>query len=66
MGFAKSKLEPCVYYKTEGKDIVILTIYVDDFLLLFGNAEEGKSIKKELSSEWDLKDLGVISNYFGS
>ena len=39
LGFTRSKLDHCVYYKAEGDQILIIVLYVDDILFI-GNSKE--------------------------
>jgi hypothetical protein len=63
-GFSKSHADPNLYYKVVDNAPVILLLYVDD---LFITGEESLIIqcKKELSFEFDMKDLGLMHYYLG-
>jgi hypothetical protein len=64
LGFSKSHADPNHYYKVVDNAPVILLLYVDD---LFITGEESLIIqcKKELASEFDMKDLGLMHYYLG-
>jgi hypothetical protein len=64
LGFSKSHADPNLYYKVIDNAPVILLLYVDD---LFITGEESLIIqcKKELASEFDMKDLGLMHYYLG-
>jgi hypothetical protein len=64
LGFSKSHAYPNLYYKFMDNAPVILLLYVDD---LFITGEESLIIqcKKELSFEFDMKDIGLIHYYLG-
>jgi hypothetical protein len=64
LGFSKSHADPNLYYKVVNNAPVILLLYVDD---LFLTGEESLIIqcKKELASEFDMKDLGLMHYYLG-
>jgi hypothetical protein len=64
LGFSKSHADPNIYYKVMNNAPVILLLYVDD---LFLKSEESLIIqcKKELASEFDMKDLGFMHYYSG-
>jgi hypothetical protein len=55
LGFSKSHVDPNIYYKVVNNALVSLLLYVDD---LFLSGEESLIIqcKKELASEFDMKD----------
>ena len=48
MGFAKSKVDPNLYYKVVEDEPVILSLYVDD-LILTGNEKQIMESKKKLA-----------------
>jgi hypothetical protein len=64
LGFSKSHADPNIYYKVVNNAPMILLLYVDD---LFITGEESLIIqcKKELASEFDMKDLGLMHYYLG-
>jgi hypothetical protein len=64
LGFSKSHEDPNLYYKVMNNALVILLLYVDD---LFITGEESLIIqcKKDLASEFDMKDLGLMHYYLG-
>jgi hypothetical protein len=64
LGFYKSHADPNLYYKVMDNAPVILLLYVDD---LFITGEESLIIqcKKELSFEFDMKDIGLMHYYLG-
>jgi hypothetical protein len=64
LGFSKSHVDSNLYYKVMNNAPVILLLYVDD---LFLTGEESLIIqcKKELTSEFDMKDLGLMHYYLG-
>ena len=62
MGFAKSKVNPNLYYKVVEDELVIL--YVDD-LFLTGNEKQIVESKKKLVEEFEMKDLGLMHCFLG-
>lgn len=58
LGFRRSINEPCVYTRSKGKKVIILAVYVDDMLIFWNNAEELQSVKRDLMSKFEMKDLG--------
>ena len=52
----------CVYVKRTGQSFVILSLYVDDFLLDVNNMEFLIIVKQWLSSHFEMKDM-VEANY---
>ena len=62
LGFSKSYVDPNLYYKVVNDALVILLLYVDD---LFMKSSEPLIIqcKRELSSKFNMKDLGIMHYY---
>jgi hypothetical protein len=63
-GFSKSHADPNLYYKVVKKSPVILLLYVDD-LFLTGEESLITQCKKEPTSEFDMKYLGLMHYYSG-
>jgi hypothetical protein len=64
LGFSKSHVDPNLYYKVVNNAPVILLLYVDD-LFLTGVESLNIQCKKDLASEFDMKDLGIMHYYLG-
>lgn len=64
-GYKKSKLEPCMYIKTNGTCKTIVTVYVDDFFIFSNDKKETNSLKTTLSSQFKIKDLGEVKQCLG-
>jgi hypothetical protein len=64
LGFSKSYFDPNLYYKVVNDAPMILQLYVDDLFLI---CVEPLIIqcKRELASEFDMKDLGLMHYYLG-
>jgi hypothetical protein len=58
-GFTRRKIYHCVYFKLVGDHINYLVLYLDDMLLIRNNKEIIQDVKTQLSSKFDMKDLGV-------
>ena len=64
MGFEQSHADPCVFRKFDAEEIVvILVIYVDDFLALTTPSEKMESLVEELRSRYKIENLGETSYY---
>ena len=50
MGFAKSKVDPNLYYKVVEDELIILLLYVDDIFLI-GNEKQIIECKKKFAEE---------------
>lgn len=65
LGFTRSKVDHCVYFKLIGDRVISLFLYVDDMLLVGNDKEIIQDLKTQLSSEFDMKDLGVANYILG-
>ena len=62
--FTKSDADSNLYYKVVEGDTLILVLYVDD-LFLTGAKRLVTWCKKQLSSEFEMKDLGLMHFFLG-
>jgi hypothetical protein len=65
LGFTRSKEDLCVYFKLIGDHLIYLVLYVDDMLLIGNNKEIIQDVKTQLSSKFDMKDLGASNFILG-
>eukprot|EP00253_Pinus_taeda_P035754 PITA_35754 len=64
LGFSKSEADPNLYQiVVEGK-LLIIVLYVDD-LILTGDELLILSCKKDLATEFEMKDLGLLHYFLG-
>ena len=64
LGFTKSDADSNLYYKVVEGDTLILVLYVDDLFL----TEDDRLVswcKKQLSAEFEMKDLGLMHYFLG-
>jgi hypothetical protein len=64
LGFTKSDVNPNLYYKVEDGFPLILVLYVDD-LFLTGDEKLINGCKRELTSKFDMTDLGLMHYFLG-
>jgi hypothetical protein len=64
LGFTKSEADPNLYYKVEDGCPLILVLYVYDFFLT-GDEKLIDRCKRELSSEFEMKDIGLMHYFLG-
>ena len=64
-GFKRSEYNSCVYIKIVDGSPIYLLLYVDDMLIAAKSRKEITTIKKLLSCEFDMKDLGVAKKILG-
>ena len=62
LGFTRSNVDPNLYFKVVKEKPLILVLYVDD-LFLTGADPLIHQCKRELTVEFEMKDLGLI-HYF--
>jgi hypothetical protein len=65
LGFTRSKEDHYVYFKLIGDHLIYLVLYVDDMLLIGNNKEIIQDVKTQLSSKFDMKDLGATNFILG-
>ena len=65
LGFSKRKADHCVDFKLIGGRVIYLALYVDDMLLIGNNKGIIQELKTQLSSKFDMKDLGVANYILG-
>lgn len=65
LSFKRSKNEPCIYMRTQGKKIIILAVYVDDVLIFWNDVEVLRKVKRDLMSKFNMKDLGKAEHFLG-
>jgi hypothetical protein len=64
LGFSKSIADPNLYIKIIQNHPVLLVLYVDD-LFLTGEEDLIAQTKRELSEEFEMKDLGLMHYFLG-
>jgi hypothetical protein len=65
LGFKKCASEAAVYTRGVGKTRVILGVYVDDLIVTGGDPAEIAVFKRQMTSEFEMSDLGLLSYYLG-
>ena len=65
IGFKSFKSDPCAYIYSEGGAIYVLTLYVDDDLLLGKDRKVLEHIKRKLTGRFSMIDMGDVLLVFG-
>lgn len=65
LGYKTSNFEPCVFIKNYNDSLTIIALYVDDFFIFSNDHIESENLKKELSNNFQLKDLGQAKQILG-
>ena len=64
-GFSRCQADHCCYIKNLGNSYIILLLYVDDMLIASACKREIDKLKRELSKEFAMKDLGDVEHILG-
>lgn len=65
LSLTQATTEHCIYYKREGKNFLIVAVFVDDFFLLSNSDSMKSNFKKELKTKFIVKDLGLLRDCLG-
>ena len=60
-GFQRCKADSCLYTKRNGSSLIIVCLYVDDLIIAFNDLEQVSQLKRALSTQYKMTDLGVLS-----
>ena len=66
IGFRSFKSDPCVYAFEDKTGTAILTLYVDDILLLRNNKQLLGKLKKQSMDRFEMTDHGDVSKVLGT
>ena len=65
LGFRRCVTEPAVYIKGTGQSALMVGVYVDDLIVTGGEPAEIAVFKKQMTSKFEMSDLGKLSFYLG-
>ena len=66
IGFVPLKSDTCIYIYERDGIIIILTLYVDDLLVIGGDTQLIEKIKRKLMDQFKMTDMGdVVSLVLG-
>lgn len=65
LGFKRSKYDYCLYVLIIGDYVIYIIVLVDDLLICCKSKKKIQEIKKLLSQQFQMKDLGKVKNYLG-
>jgi hypothetical protein len=63
--FTKCASELAVYTRGTRKEVVVLGVYVDDLIVTGSDPAEILKFKKEMTTQFEMSDLGLLSYYLG-
>ncbi|KAF0733504.1 hypothetical protein Ae201684_009741 [Aphanomyces euteiches] len=66
LGYQKSKLDACLYFKTIDGKVSLLGLYVDDIFLFVQNAALREQTLGTLKAKYDIKSLGRATRCLGT
>lgn len=64
-GFERCNHDHTLFVKTEGKRILIVSLYVDDLIFTGNDASMFESFKNSMKTEFDMTDLGKMKYFLG-
>ena len=64
-GFLSCQADHCYYFKKLGNSYIILLLYLDDMLIVGACKQEIDKLKRQLSKEFAMKDLGATKQILG-
>ncbi|RVW83922.1 Retrovirus-related Pol polyprotein from transposon TNT 1-94 [Vitis vinifera] len=65
IGFKRCEADHCCYVKSFDNSYIILLLYVDDMLIAGSSIEKINNLKKQLSKQFVMKDLGAAKKILG-
>ncbi|KAI5354358.1 hypothetical protein L3X38_007253 [Prunus dulcis] len=65
IGFQPSQSDPSLFVRHSNYEVVILLLYVDDIILTGSNEKMVQLVVDELSSVFEMKDLGKLKFFLG-
>ena len=65
IGFVPLKSDTCIYIYDHDGIIIILTLYVDDLLVIGGDIQLIEKIKRKLMDQFKMTDMGDVSLVLG-
>jgi len=64
-GFVKGKLDTTLFIKREGKDFLLVQIYVDNIIFRSPNENLCKKVSKFMQDEFEMNMMGELSFFLG-
>jgi hypothetical protein len=65
MGFKRCVSDNCLYVRWNGKDIMLLALYVDDIVIDGSDLADVEMVKADFKKRFEMKDLGELRHYLG-
>ena len=64
--FKRYEADHCCYVKSFDNSYIILLLYVNDMLIVGSSIKKINNLKKQLSKQFVMKDLGAAKQIFGT
>ena len=64
LGYSKNEADSNIYFKTSNDEMLILVLYVDDFVIV-GDDKLIEKCKQDLIAKFEMKDLGLLHYFLG-
>lgn len=65
LGFKNTEINPCVYVDCRANHDTVIVVYVDDLLIASKSLTNISTIKRKLSRQFKMKDLGNVREILG-
>lgn len=65
IGFEQNTADPCVFVRVEEADVTIVAVYVDDLIILTKSLEQMEKLKRSLTTQYRMKDMGELHYCLG-
>lgn len=65
LGLQRSRSDLCIYFAWNTGQLMIISVYVDDFIIASRNTGWIQYIKREMSTYFDVKVLGIAQYCLG-
>lgn len=65
IGFKRCVSDQCLYIKNDANNRCYILLYVDDLLIINDNIQHMQTIKRMLSSTFQMTDIGEVNNFLG-
>lgn len=65
LGYLRSPNEHTLYVRNVEGELIIVSLYVDDLLIIGSNPSKVDEFKEAMNCEFEMTDLGIMSYFLG-
>ena len=65
MKFMQCTSDPCIYIRIEDGEVFLIAVYVDDIIIGGKDDSIVDEVKKAISEEFDVTDMGLLHHFLG-